>query len=311
MISVIVPHYNQPQKLRACLSALQQQHISQQVEIIVGDNMTPDGIDEIVRDFPDVIFVYEEERGAACARNKALKHAHGDIIAFTDSDCIPDQRWLAAIYQYMQDRQADLVGGDVRITYAQPTAPTAVEAFEKIFGFRQRLYITRKGFSVTANLVATRRLVEAVGPFYNDVSEDMNWCHRARALGYDLHFCSAGVVAHPARQNWQELTLKWQRLIKEHWCSALNRKRPNFVTYSLWFSQALLVVLSIVPHSVMLMGSRKINRFETKCSAWGILCRIRLWRACRMIKTFRTRFNNSKPYCDVKLYTGEIKGETR
>ncbi|MFW5899467.1 MAG: glycosyltransferase family 2 protein, partial [Jiangellaceae bacterium] len=87
----------------------------------------------------------------------------------------------------------DAVGGRVEVFHedegAGPstgprTVPrTGAQAFEAVFAFENRAYVERKGFSVTANLVTRRAVFEDVGPFRPGLSEDLDWCARARARG--------------------------------------------------------------------------------------------------------------------------------
>ena len=71
-----------------------------------------------------------------------------------------------------------------------------------MYGFDQRDYIERQGFSVTANMAARRELFDIVGPFAGiEVAEDMDWGQRAAALGHVTRYDPAVVVSHPARRS--------------------------------------------------------------------------------------------------------------
>ncbi len=277
--SVIVPHYNQSELLRRCLHSLTSQSQTRETyEIIVCDNGTPGGVDAIIAEFPQVRFVFETDRGAAAARNKAMSQAKGAAFAFIDADCIADECWLENGLKALET--VDLAGGEITVCSDNAANPTAVEAFELVFAFHQQTYIERKRFSVTANLFATRAAAEAIGNFKNGVAEDLDWCRRARALGFRLAFNRTSIISHPARRDWGELTKKWDRLILERWRGA---EEHSFSRRIGWAALAIITALSAAPHLGKVVVSPRIKRLKHKLSASAVLIRIRLWRACRML----------------------------
>ena len=62
----------------------------------------------------EVITVVDEaRRGGSWARNQGLRQAHGDLIAFTDDDCVPPPGWLAALTGAIDAHEAAGAGGDM------------------------------------------------------------------------------------------------------------------------------------------------------------------------------------------------------
>src|SRR5690242_2563725 len=94
IVTVVVPHYGDLPGLDQCLQALENQSIGpERYRIIVADNGSPEGaeaVSRVVDGRADLVFV--EERGAGPARNAGAGHVATPFIAFTDSDCVPDQR---------------------------------------------------------------------------------------------------------------------------------------------------------------------------------------------------------------------------
>jgi hypothetical protein len=82
--------------------------------------------------------------------------------------------------------------------------------YELSLGFPQRFYVERRRYTVTANLVTTRRLMEAIGPFDAELTSggDKEWCHRAVAAGFPIIYAERALVLHPARHDFQELVSK-------------------------------------------------------------------------------------------------------
>mgnify|MGYP002784079077 CR=1 FL=1 len=283
--SVIVPHYNQPALLAFCLESLERQTIARaRYEIIVADNRTPGGVEAIRARFPRVIFTTAEERGAAPARNAGLAVARGALIAFTDADCIAAPDWLETGIDALG--AADLCGGRILVTAADEARLSPVEAFERVFAFRQRDYVEKKRFAATANLFARRTAADAIGPFTNGLSEDLDWCRRAVALGFRLAFNDRSIVSHPARRDWSELVRKWDRIILERWNGF---SRASVRGRALWLLLAAATALSAAPHLLRVAFSPELVRLRDRAAAAGVLARIRVWRAARMTALLTAR----------------------
>ena len=89
-VSVLVAVYNAEQTIASCLNSLLAQ-THQDLQILCVDDCSQDGSWTILQDFARcdsriLIFHLKENRGQAHARNVALAHADGDLIAFLDSD---------------------------------------------------------------------------------------------------------------------------------------------------------------------------------------------------------------------------------
>ncbi len=270
-ISIVIPHFNDPGGLDRCLTALVGQTTTPD-EIIVADNMSPQGAAAIAAIVAGrAALVIARERGAGPARNAGVAAATGDILAFTDSDCVPEPGWLQAGVAALAD--ADLVGG--RMTVLVPAgARSGAEAFEQVFAFDNEAYVRRKGFTVTANLFCPRAVFDAVGGFRVGVSEDLEWCHRARAAGYRLGYAPDAVVGHPARHDWTALIGKWRRI---------NAESYGLVSGSLggrigWLARSWAMPASILAHAPRILRSPALADGAERRAALATLVRLRLWR---------------------------------
>lgn len=108
-ISVIVPVYNSEVTITSCLKALKQQSLSP-LEIIVVDDGSVDRTVELAKEWAVVVY-NTHRKGASGARNTGAYAAKGDILAFTDSDCVPPKDWLKNITSVFSDITVSAVGG--------------------------------------------------------------------------------------------------------------------------------------------------------------------------------------------------------
>jgi glycosyltransferase involved in cell wall biosynthesis len=94
-ISVIIPVYNSEKTLWHCLDALQHQTIpNESFEVIVVDDGSSDGAKDLAPQFPQVHFYSIDHQGPAAARNFGVHNASGEIVLFTDADCVPTSDWI-------------------------------------------------------------------------------------------------------------------------------------------------------------------------------------------------------------------------
>lgn len=273
-VSVIIPHYAQVEALDGCLASLAVQSLpAERFEIVVVDNNSPGGPEPVraVVGERGRLFV-ETAKGAGPARNRGVAEARGRVLAFIDADCVASPRWLEEGLRGLE--RFDIVGGRVDVSVADEARMSGAEAFERVFAFDFRSYIEDKGFTGSGNLFCRREVFEAVGGFRPAVSEDMDWSHRAAALGYSLGYHEPAAIAHPARSGWSELTRKWSRLNRES--LRLSEGKP-YGRWK-WFARNWLVPASIVPHAGRVLTSRKLPDARTRLRALATLASIRLWR---------------------------------
>ena len=274
LASVIVPHLDDYENLDACLAMLQEQSFpSDRTEVVVADNGSSRGLDAVRRIVGTRGRVVEvAERGAAPARNAGVRASRGEAIAFIDSDCRPDRRWLEEGLAELQ--LADFAGGRVDVLVQDPERMTAAEAFESVFAFQNERYVKDLNFTVTASMFVWRSVFDAVGEFENGVPEDLDWCRRARLKGYRIRFASKSIVGHPARRTMPQLRRKWRRLTLE-WSEAARRdgKGPIFLLSRQW-----MVLLSIGPHALVVLASKRLSGMRNRILAIGALAQIRAYR---------------------------------
>lgn len=281
LISVIIPHLNQESHLRASLEALHRQEgLAARREIIVVDNGSARLPVEVCAAWPDVRLVQERTPGPGPARNRGIREAHGDILAFIDADCRADPGWLAAIEAAFAKPGTHIIGGDVRVGYESPSRPTFLEPYESIYSYRNNEHIA-EGFSGTGNLATLPSVAAAVGPFAGiETAEDRDWGLRAGTKGYVIRYVPEMIVYHPARKSFSELTRKWDRHIAHDY----EIMRPRRLGALRWAARAIAVAGSPVFELRTLLLSPRVSGAWERVLAFLCLARIRLYRGRRMIE---------------------------
>ena len=282
-VSVIVPHYNDLVGLDACLTSLERQ-TRRPDEVVVADNNSPQGEAEIAKVVARrARLTIVLEKGAGPARNGGVAASTGDVLAFTDSDCLPEPEWLAAGLAALDT--SDFAGGRMKVLVDDDQRMKPTEAFECVFAFDNEAYVLRRGFTVTANLFCSRKVFEAVGGFRVGVSEDADFCFRPREKGFRLGYAPSAVVGHPARRTWSELLRKWRRLNAEGYELEAERGRGGVP----WAVKSLLMPVSAIAHTPKVLNSRAVPALAAKLGAIGVLYRLRLWRTWDSLRLLGTR----------------------
>jgi glycosyltransferase involved in cell wall biosynthesis len=204
------------ERLARCLECLTRQTFDMShAEILVVDNGSRRSPVQLMRRFPRARLVMQPVAGAYAARNAGLAAATGDIIAFTDADCLPTPTWLSAgVAAVGADATIGLVGGHVATTLSRDGRRSPVELYELLHAFPQQRYIEQLHFGATANVFTRRDVIESVGTFNEALRSggDKEWGQRVFAAGFSLVYAADAVVRHPARSSWREYRAKLDRV---------------------------------------------------------------------------------------------------
>jgi glycosyltransferase involved in cell wall biosynthesis len=213
-VSVVVPAYNAERTLGACLEALTRQ-VRPADEVVVVDNGSTDGTAAVAHAFcgrlSGLRVVVEPRAGEAAARNRGLEEARGDVIAFTDADCIPREDWLdQAVRALGAWPECAAVAGEV----AGYRPGRLVEKYLSVAAFptpQQPCVVSGLGFPpptfYTANFVVRRAALARVGRFDESltVGLDVDLCVRLLRAGFRIGYQPGAVVAHVQRDSLRKM----------------------------------------------------------------------------------------------------------
>lgn len=213
-VSVIIPVRHDWERLNLCIDGIQNQSYPQDnLEVVIVNNDPQDPPPEEIKLAENFTLLTESQPGSYAARNRGLETARGEIVAFTDADCIPDPEWLMKAVKELSD-DVTRVAGKVELFYTADT-PNLAELYEKVTAFQQERDAKIYGTCTTANLVAARKTFEKVGNFDSALQSggDIEWGLRAQNAGFRIGYSPEAIVLHPARNSLREILKKERRVI--------------------------------------------------------------------------------------------------
>jgi GT2 family glycosyltransferase len=202
--SVIIPTYNRPAQLLACLKRLQQcSPPDGGWEVIVvndGGSSSLDARHHALR-FPVRLTLMDiEHKGPAAARNAGARAAKGRYLLFTDDDCIPDVEWLVEMGQVLYTHPGSITGGRT-INHPLSDSYALVNQLQAgIISKRYRQSAPDLLFFPSNNMALPARLFDAVGGFDETMpfaaAEDRDFCDRLAIAGAVFVVASGAVIHH-------------------------------------------------------------------------------------------------------------------
>jgi GT2 family glycosyltransferase len=193
-VSIVIPAYRSEQTVAACLFALRRQTF-RNAEIIMVNSFS-DATPRIVTEgFPEVVFEHSPARLLTqAARNRGVRKARGELLVFTDPDCVADADWLERLVR-AHDEGHPVVAGSMDLVNAR-----WLERGVHLAKFFWLLRGSPPGpcrIVCTANACYARWFWNVIGPFDEDFiigDAIMSW--RAAAAGHPPWLEPAAVVMH-------------------------------------------------------------------------------------------------------------------
>lgn len=212
LVSVVIPTYARPVRLHDCLAALARQTMPPDTfEIVVVDDGSPHPVvppADTTQAGPAIRIIRQPNAGPSAARNRGVAEARGELIAFTDDDCLPTPGWLESLVTAHRQCPDALVGGitfngltdDVFATTSQMIIDLVYEHFnaDEVAAY----------FLASNNVLCRRADYRELGGFDTSFpragAEDRDFCDRWRASGRSLRLVPTATLEHRHAQNLKQ-----------------------------------------------------------------------------------------------------------
>lgn len=200
-ISVVIPVYNGAKTVTQTLECLLRQSLKPDEIIVIDDGSTDSTREALCKFDGKIVLLTQPNSGPASARNRGVKAARNTLIAFTDSDCLPDTDWLLNLSRGFDNERVAGVGGAVR---------SAIRGLTGEYVDAVRLLDPQPDedgaipYLITANACFRREAIVEAGLFNERFrkpgGEEPDLCFRIRRLGYEFRFVEQALVYHHHRQ---------------------------------------------------------------------------------------------------------------
>lgn len=204
--SIVVSTRDRAERLRRCLGAIARIRSDHEWELVVVDNGSTDGTQEVLDAFEErapvpVTRRFESQPGLGRARNLGCRAARGEVIAVTDDDCYPEPDYVTEVMEVFARHRVGYIGGrillhdpsDAEITVRPETEPELLPAH----------YFPRAGFVQGANMAFRRSVFADIGGFDPAMGagtpypcEDIDFCARASDRGWNGGYFPGPTVRH-------------------------------------------------------------------------------------------------------------------
>jgi glycosyltransferase involved in cell wall biosynthesis len=199
-VSVVIPTCNRREVLARCLAALTRQSHTD-FEVIVVDDCSDDGTPEFLAEYAEAHpeftlrwLVNETHAGANPSRNRGIRTARAELVAFLDSDCIAEPQWLEQLVAGFSSERVAAVTGRVNNLPPSNIYELAFKGTHRLAGAGPAHRLVAGNMCVRRDLLLRFMLDEdrAEQPMTADGRPDLTVSGRGDEEGLFLHLRAAG-----------------------------------------------------------------------------------------------------------------------
>ncbi|HVX25581.1 MAG TPA: glycosyltransferase family A protein [Parafilimonas sp.] len=257
-VSVVIPTYKRPELLMKCLKKLCEQSFSKHLyEVIVvtdGADIETESIVHLMMQQCDEFNLYccglDEKKGPAAARNKGAYLAKGELILFTDDDCLPHNNWIENFWKAFITYKRQLIAFTGRTVVPHATNPTDYE--------KNIAHLETAEF-ITANCACTKTTFNFIKGFDEDFPsawrEDSEFQFRLINHSIPIIKVDTAIIEHPVRTATWGISIQEQK--KSMFNALLYKKHPTLYKekisqHPVWMYYAMIALFAMFVISTFL-----------------------------------------------------------
>jgi len=212
-ISLIICTKDREESLQRCLNSLEKLHTpSTPIEIVIVDNRSTDGTSDIISQYKKdskwkVISAFCNEIGLGNARNTGVANSNGEILAFTDDDCLVEPNYFIQLCNQLEQNPTDFGGGQILLVNEDDDERIANMQFTDMKTLKTGVPYLRAGTIQGANMFVRREVFDAIGGFNPQMGsgtpfscEDIEFMARANSHEYIGRLFPSLIVHHDHRR---------------------------------------------------------------------------------------------------------------
>jgi GT2 family glycosyltransferase len=219
--TVAVCTRDRPEDLQRCLDAFMRLPDDGQEYLVIDNCPATEASRELVENYPKVRYVREDVQGSSAARNRALREAKHDFVAFTDDDAVPDPNWLRSLLQNFSDPRVMCVTGLIMPLELETKAQEWFERYSPHGrGFDRQIFdgarcnpLIVAPVGVSASMALRKSSIDSIGLFDEALGagtptvggEDCELFARILRAGYCIVYEPRALSWHRHRRTWEEL----------------------------------------------------------------------------------------------------------
>lgn len=196
-VSIVIPAYNCSKTITKVIESALNQTFGH-CEVIVVDDGSTDNTAQVIKNFPQVKYIYQENGGPAKARNRGLKESNNEIVFFTDSDCVAHSDWIELAIKHFYDEQVAVVCGSYGIANKESLLARCIH--DEILYRHHNLVSDYPKVFGSYNFGIRKKVFLQVGGFnegYRNASgEDNDLSYKIINAGYKIFFEKDALVDH-------------------------------------------------------------------------------------------------------------------
>lgn len=198
-VSIIVPVYNGDRTIENCIkSILSLNYPASKHEIIIVDNNSKDNTFKIIQNFPVISLIESKIQSSYATRNTGIRRSKGEIVAFTDSDCVVDKDWILNAVKCFKEEKVGCVGGKI-VGYSPSNY---IEEYLVKTGALSQGSIRFLPYAQTANAFYRRDVFNTIGYFeekwISGGDADLTWRMLLHS-DYGIAHCDDALIYHVHR----------------------------------------------------------------------------------------------------------------